>query len=123
MNFTGSQQNLLEPTAQRFAARHACTSDHASLTALSGVVLLVSAVLYFGVVAHTLWGREHNLETAPEIPFSEILSKAKPSGFQKWIDDLGLLFWIAAILALAVYLPTLIEMWNHPNLVRGWQLW
>ena len=44
-------------------------------------------------------------------------------GIQKFIDDVGLLFWIAAALVLAVYLPTLLEIYNNPNLVKGWKLW
>lgn len=94
-----------------------------ALTGVSGVILLVSSVLYYLVLARTLWSRERNLETAPEIPFSEILSSAKPVGIQKFIDDVGLLFWIAAALVLAVYLPTLLEIYNNPNLVKGWKLW
>ncbi len=94
-----------------------------ALTGISGMILLISAVLYYAVVIRTLTGRQRDLENAPAIPFSEILSKATPTRFQKLIDDLGLLFWVGAILVLAVYLPSLIQMVQNPNLVKGWQLW
>ena len=57
-----------------------------ALTGITGMILLVSAVLYHPVVP-TLIGRTRDLEHAPEIPFSEARFKARPTRFQRLTDE------------------------------------
>lgn len=102
-----------------------------ALTGISGVVLLVATLLYFGVIFATLLGRRR-VSAAEEtpIPFSTALGEpshtpagARLRGAQRALEHLWVFFGVALLLVLLMYGPTLAGQLANPVLVPGQRLW
>ncbi|GGJ42578.1 b(o/a)3-type cytochrome-c oxidase subunit 1 [Deinococcus roseus] len=93
------------------------------LTGISGMLLLVGAILYYTVVAGTLWGNQRDVKNAPEIPFSESLTPTESRRSVRVLDRLWLWFGVAFLIVLGAYLPVILPMLHNPTLVPGMRLW
>ncbi|EYB69405.1 cytochrome c oxidase subunit I [Deinococcus phoenicis] len=100
-----------------------------ALTAISGVILLVSAVLYFYVLFRMLLSkRVDDGEVAAPIPYSEAISPAgenlgAASRLVRATEPL-LAYWVLALaLVLLMYGPVLGRMIANLQLVPGWRLY
>lgn len=99
------------------------------LTAISGVILLVSAVLYFYVLFRMLLSkRVDNGETATPIPYSEAISPAgenlaTASKLVRATEPLMALWAVALLLVVLMYGPVLARMFANMQLVPGWRLY
>lgn len=94
-----------------------------ALTGISGMILLVAAVMYYMVVAGTLMQGKRDVQNAPEIPFSESLTNVETRKSVRFLDNLWLLFVVAFVIVLGAYGPILWGMIAEPNLVPGMRLW
>ncbi|GEM45535.1 b(o/a)3-type cytochrome-c oxidase subunit 1 [Deinococcus cellulosilyticus] len=94
-----------------------------ALTGISGMILLIASIMYYVVVAGTLWGNQRDVKNAPEIPFSESLAPVDHRKSVRVMDNLWVLFLIAFVIVLGVYLPVIVPMLQSPNLVPGMRLW
>ncbi|WP_034336060.1 b(o/a)3-type cytochrome-c oxidase subunit 1 [Deinococcus misasensis] len=94
-----------------------------ALTGISGMILLVAAIMYYTVVAGTLMQGKRDVQNAPEIPFSESLTNVETRKSVRFLDNLWLLFAVAFVIVLGAYGPILWGMISDPNLVPGMRLW
>lgn len=93
------------------------------LTAISGVVLFVAAIMYFTVLYGTLFARRRLAESeVPEIPFSTS-EQLRPTGVLNLLDRLGVWFLFAVVLVLLAYLPSLLSMMTNQVPLPGLRLW
>jgi len=98
------------------------------LTAISGVILLVSAILYFYVLFRMLLSkRVDNGEDTP-IPYSEVISSAgenlkAASPLVRATEPLMALWVLSLALVLLMYGPVLARLLSNLQLVPGWRLY
>ncbi|WP_081908986.1 b(o/a)3-type cytochrome-c oxidase subunit 1 [Deinococcus sp. YIM 77859] len=98
------------------------------LTAISGVILLISALLYFSVLFRMLLSpRVENGEQTP-IPYSEAISPAGEKlaaahPLVRLTEPLMALWVLALALVLLMYGPVLARMVANMQLVPGWRLY
>lgn len=100
-----------------------------ALTAASGIILFVSAVLYFSVLFRMLLSRRmDNAEVTTPIPYSEAISPAgenlaAASPLVRATEPL-LAYWVLAfLLVLLMYGPVLARLLSNLQLVPGWRLY
>ncbi|GBF07225.1 cytochrome c oxidase subunit I [Deinococcus aerius] len=99
-----------------------------ALTAISGIILLVSALLYFYVLFRMLLSkRVENGENTP-IPYSEAISPAgenlaTASPLVRATEPLLALWVLALVLVLLMYGPVLARLLSNLELVPGWRLY
>ena len=92
-------------------------------TGLSGVILLVSVILYFTVLFGTLFARKRLDEReSPAIPFVKSV-ELRSEGTLRLLDSIYVWFALAAFLVLVAYGPTLIDMFLNQVPVPGLRLW
>lgn len=100
-----------------------------ALTAISGVILLVSAILYFYVLFRMLLSRRvDDGEVSAPIPYSEKISPAgehlaTAGKLVKLTEPLLALWALALVLVLLMYGPVLGRMVANLQLVPGWRLY
>ena len=99
------------------------------LTAISGMVLLVSALLYFYVLFRMLLSRRlDDGEAAEPLPYSEVISPAGQnlagaSALVRFTEPLLALWGVALLLVLLMYGPVLARLAANAELVPGWRLY
>lgn len=95
------------------------------LTAISGVVLLVSGVVFFYVFFKMLFApRQNDGETTAPLPYSEVISPAgktlkTASTLVKFTEPLLALWAFGFILVLLMYGPVVLELFTQSQLVPG----
>lgn len=99
------------------------------LTAISGMILLVSMLLYFYVLFRMLLSRRvDDGEVSSPIPYSEVISPASPnlagaSALVRYTEPLMALWGVALLLVLLMYGPVLARLFANAELVPGWRLY
>ncbi|QFP76205.1 b(o/a)3-type cytochrome-c oxidase subunit 1 [Deinococcus sp. AJ005] len=99
------------------------------LTAISGVILLVSAVMYFYVLFRMLLSkRVDDGEVSSPIPYSEVISPAGQnlagaSALVRFTEPLLALWGVALLLVLLMYGPVIARLFANAELVPGWRLY
>ncbi|WP_157469074.1 b(o/a)3-type cytochrome-c oxidase subunit 1 [Deinococcus murrayi] len=99
------------------------------LTAVSGVILLVSAVLYFSVLFRMLLSpRVDDGEQAAPLPYSEAISPAgeslaTASPLVRATEPLLALWAAALVLVVLMYGPVMARLFAEMQLVPGWRLY
>lgn len=100
-----------------------------ALTGISGVILLISGVLFFLSLFRTLLSkREGDGEVSTPIPYSEIISRAPEklagaSRLVRFTEPLLALWALAFALVLLMYGPVLAQLFSRAELVPGWRLY
>ncbi|WP_027483790.1 b(o/a)3-type cytochrome-c oxidase subunit 1 [Deinococcus pimensis] len=98
-----------------------------ALTGISGMILLVGAVLYFGVIFATLLGRREAGAQEVPVPFSEQVAAAGKDGrvhaMTRVLENLWALFFVALALVAVMYGPELVAMLLNQHPVPGARLW
>ena len=94
-----------------------------AVTAVSGVILLLSIVLYFTVVFGTIFSKRRLAAAdVPEIPWSSA-RQYKSEGVMRFMDSLSVWMGLAIFLVIIAYLPSLITMFADLQPVPGFRLW
>ncbi|PNY79555.1 b(o/a)3-type cytochrome-c oxidase subunit 1 [Deinococcus koreensis] len=101
----------------------------ALLTAISGMILLVSALLFFYVLFRMLLSRRvDDSEATTPIPYSEAISSAGEtlagaSALVRLTEPLLALWGVALLLVLLMYGPVVARLLAEAQLVPGWRLY
>lgn len=95
-----------------------------ALNIVSGVILLVAAVLFFYVIfATALQGHRDPKRVLEEVPFAEAISKPEGSGLARLTERVWFWFGLAAVLVVLAYGPVLYQMFTNMLPVPGVRLW
>ncbi|MDZ7703223.1 MAG: b(o/a)3-type cytochrome-c oxidase subunit 1 [Trueperaceae bacterium] len=94
------------------------------ITGVSGIILALAVVCYFGVIFATLFKRDRVTEDeAPAIPFVDRVKFHKDSTIM-FLDRIYFWFGIAIAIVIVAYAPTLVEMFLNqvpvPGMRMGW---
>jgi cytochrome c oxidase subunit 1 len=94
------------------------------LNIVSGVILLVAAILFFYVIfATALQNRREPGQVLAEVPFTAVMSKPEGSGLAQLTERVWFWFGIAVVLVVLAYGPVLFQMFTNMNPVPGQRLW
>jgi cytochrome c oxidase subunit 1 len=95
-----------------------------ALNIVSGVILLVAAILFFYVIfATALQNRREPGQVLAEVPFTAVMSKPEGSGLAQLTERVWFWFGIAVVLVVLAYGPVLFQMFTNMNPVPGQRLW
>jgi cytochrome c oxidase subunit 1 len=94
------------------------------LNIVSGVILLIAAILFFYVIfATALQSRREPSQVMAEVPFTEVISKPEGSGLAQLTERVWFWFGIAVLLVVLAYGPVLFQLFTNMNPVPGQRLW
>lgn len=95
-----------------------------ALTGISGMILLVASILYFGVIFATLASKKR-VAAEVEIPFGESLETGggHVATAARVLDRLWLFFGLALVLVVLMYGPVLFGQFMSQHPVPGQRLW
>lgn len=94
------------------------------LNIVSGIILLIAAVLFFYVIfATALQSRRDPSQVMAEVPFTQVISKPEGSRLALLTERVWFWFGIAVLLVVLAYGPVLFQMFTNMNPVPGQRLW
>ncbi|HET7559204.1 MAG TPA: hypothetical protein VFK80_04530, partial [Limnochordia bacterium] len=94
------------------------------LIAAGGVILGVAGVIYFYLMAMTLFASPKlPAEETPSIPFAEALNEADDRASVRLFDKLGLWTAVALVLIMAAYGPVLVHLYQMYTPEIGFRAW